>query len=632
MLPSCWNEVAKKKGKAMNNSRFVRRSNAWCIRIACAAAIMIMLGSKAQAACDFPSNPPANSVVTCSGVTTTPFQVDNIPGVQVTNTGTWNGAGDTFLMDFRGADLTDSVLINEGVMNWTDAFNPTNASRGAMSKFFNTNQATFAEAYNRPGGILDVSLDPAQASANASAIGGLVVQSRGPNGAMVASNQGQINVASSAGDDVGIYGMIVRADSTVMVENASSGSITVERGVPNANFSVGILAEILDDSTIPVSAVIDNSGQINAATSNSNAVVGVGVYMRQRLPTIGNQPGVHTLDNTGTIEASGGTVAGVLFDDGGNAFPDITVNIDNSGSIIGNGADFSSAIFIDGAAIADTSIFNTGQMIGSVFTSSGNDIFEMLSGQITGEFFVFGDGSDTFDLIDGLVSGLLDGGDDADSADGMIDALNFDTFTGDAPEFVNWESVNVINSAAVSFATDFTTETFSTDATGTAIFTDTLAVTGDVMNDGAIDMVSPDATGTATIIGDVAGTGALELGVNVGSDRADVLSIVGDTSGSSIAISPNSVDLQLATGNDVLVVEVTGTTSVGDFTLPDGSTMQEINGVTYELSLIGSDWFLTASGSPGGFNALPVPTLSTWSLVLLIGLFLLVALVGIRRS
>jgi len=190
----------------------------------------------------------------------------------------------------------------------------------------------------------------------------------------------------------------------------------------------------------------------------------------------------------------------------------------------------------------------------------------------------------------------------------------------------------VINSAAVSFATDFTTETFSTDATGTAIFTDTLAVTGDVMNDGTIDMVSPDATGTATIIGDVAGTGALELGVNVGSDRADVLSIVGDTSGSSIAISPNSVDLQLATGNDVLVVEVTGTTSVGDFTLPDGSTMQEINGVTYELSLIGSDWFLTASGSPGGFNALPVPTLSTWSLVLLIGLFLLVALVGIRRS
>ena len=558
--------------------------------------------------------------MTCSGGTNTPFRVNNIPNVQVTNTGTWNGTGDTFLMDFRGADLTNSVLINEGVMNWIDAFNPTNASRGPMSKFFNTNQATFAEAYNRPGGILNVSLDPAQASTNGSAIGGMVVQARGPNGEMVAGNEGQINVASSAGDDISIFGMIVRADSTVVVENASSGSINVERTVPNANFSTGILSEILDDSTIPVSAVIENAGQINAASGNSNADVSLGVRMRQRFPTSGNQPGMHTLNNTGMIEASGVFAASVAFDDGANAFPDITVNIDNSGSIIADGTDFSIAILIDRDATADTSIVNTGEMTGDVFTSSGNDDFEMLLGQITGEFFFFGDGSDTFNMVDGLVDGLIDGGDDVDSADGMIDALSFDTFTGNAPVFVNWELVNVINSAAVLFATDFITETFSTDAIGTAIFSDTLAVTGDVINDGTIDMVSPDATGTATITGDMTGTGTLELGVNVGSDLADVLTIDGNTTGSSIAISPNSVDFDPATGNNVLVVAVTGLTAVGDFTLPNGATMQEINGVTYSLSLLGSDWFLTAQGTPGLIlqPALPVPALSAWSVLLMV--------------
>ena len=568
-----------------------------CARIIL-ALLAIAMSSSAQAACDFPSNPPAGSIVTCSGVTNTPFQVNNIPDVQVTNTGTWVGTGSSSLINFTNGNLTGSRLTNEGVMNWTDVFNPAIGARGAMSMFFTANQATFAEAFNRPGGILNVTLDPAQASSNTSALGGMVVQARGPNGEMLASNEGEINIASSAADDTGIYGMIVRADSTVVVENASSGSINVERSVPNSNSSTGILTEIMDDSTIPVSAVIENAGQINAASSNSNSNLTFGVRMRQRFPTSGNQPGVHTLNNTGTIEASGVTVASVFFDDGGNAFPDITVNIDNSGSIIGNGTDFSSSIFIDGAAIADTSIVNTGQMDGGVFTSRGNDNFEMLSGQITGEFFFFDDGSDTFDLVDGLVDGLLDGGDDVDSADGMIDALNFDTFTGNAPEFVNWELVNVINSAAVLFATDFITETFSTDATGTAIFADTLAVTGDVLNDGTIDMVSPDATGTATITGDVTGTGTLELGVNVSSDMADVLTIDGNTTGSTMAISPNLVDFNPATGNDVLVVEVTGSTAVGDFTLPNGATMQNINGVTYSLSLLGSDWFLTAQGTP----------------------------------
>mgnify|MGYP006287880935 CR=1 FL=1 len=617
----------------MNRLPFVLRLEARRVRSACAATIigMIMFGSSAHAVCDFPSNPPPNSVVTCSGLTTTPFEVDDITGVQVTNTGTWTGSGDTFLMDFGVGDLTGSRLINSGVMTWSDAQNPSTASRGPMNMFFRNNQATMAEAVNTATGVITVT----GSTAADIAIGGMVVQARGPNGAMDARNEGTIDVSNSS-DDITLYGMIVRADSTVVTEN--SGTILVDLTTPSAGLIGGIRSSILDDSTIPVSNTVTNSGQIVVSPGDPDVGFGLGIWLTQDLPTNGTQPAVHTVVNSGTVDV-GGVEAYAVFYQGD--FPDIQVDIDNSGSILTRAQDFAFAI-ASATTTADFSIVNTGEIVGDVFTSNGNDALSMFAGELIGDSsfsggedavvladgiidgdLFFGDGSDAFTLQAGTFTGQADGGDDVSSADGQIDTLEFDGFSGPAPAFLNWELVDVSSGAVVSFGADFTTETLTTDAASTAILADALSVTGDVVNDGTVDIRSTDATGTATIVGDVSGSGTLELSVNVGSDRADVLAIVGDTSGSSIAIIPNSVDFEPATGNDVLVVEVTGTTSVGDFTLPNGSTTQEINGVTYELSLIGTDWFLTASGSPGGFNALPVPTLSPWALILLIGLFLL---------
>ncbi|WP_407944959.1 autotransporter outer membrane beta-barrel domain-containing protein [Ostreibacterium oceani] len=217
-------------------------------------------------------------------------------------------------------------------------------------------------------------------------------------------------------------------------------------------------------------------------------------------------------------------------------------------------------------------------------------------------------------LAGSVINDLLDGGDDVGSADGMVDTLNFDGLTITAPDMMNWELTNVINGANVTFADDFTTETLTTDSASTAVLADALTITGDVLNDGTINMQSGTATGTATIDGNLTGSGTLAISIDVGADIADVLTVTGDSTGASVAITPNPISAVPATGNDVLVATVNGTPAAGDFTLPNGTTMQTINGVTYELVLVGDNWFLRANGTP---MIAKIPSVSVLGLLLL---------------
>ncbi|MPV85395.1 autotransporter outer membrane beta-barrel domain-containing protein [Ostreibacterium oceani] len=263
---------------------------------------------------------------------------------------------------------------------------------------------------------------------------------------------------------------------------------------------------------------------------------------------------------------------------------------------------------------ADSMSVENASVRGDINLGAGDDELTISVSEIVGDVFA-GAGSDEVNVLAGadLTSvALLDGGDDVSSADGMIDTLNFDGLRITAPEMVNWELTNVINGANVTFAMDLTTETLTTDSTSTAVLADALTITGDVVNDGTINMQSGTATGTATIDGSLTGSGTLAISIDVGTDIADVLTVTGGSTGASIAIRPNPISAVPATGNDVLVATVNGTTAAGDFTLPNGTTMQTINGVTYELVLVGNNWFLRANGTP---MIAKIPSTSVWGLL-----------------
>ncbi len=657
----------------MNTPTNTCTSSARALGWAIAALASSSLASLAWADCDFPDNPPPGSIVTCTGTTTTPFVVDDIPGVEVTNVGTWTGSGDTFLMDFRGADLTGSRLINEGTMNWASALNPVNASRGAMSMFFNTNRATEAEAVNRATGVINVT----DIQTSNAAIGGIVVQTRGANSSIIARNEGAINLITDSTEQT-VFGMINRANSDILTEN--TGTIDIDRPGASQNVASGIFVQALNDSSVPVTTQTVNSGQIRTSASEQDDAFSIGMFVSQRFETPVPQPALHQMINEGTIETGGLVAFGLLFRDN---LPNTTVEVTNIGDVVANGANISLAFASQVVTDANILINNTGNMTGDILLSNGNDEINMVDGlidgaivleggddvltisggTITGDLF-FGSGSDTLNVTGGQLLGTsfgneapqlngldaamailatLDGsgiGVPAPAGDtgaqpmgGDTNTLNFDGFTGDAHPFVDWNLVNLINSATVTFGLDFASELFSIFPDSTATLLAGLEIDSDVINDGTMDIQTPDASGGVMIIGNVAGSGELRLGVDVSGDFADVLSVVGDTDGSSMFINPVSVNLAEATGNDVLVVEVTGSTSDGDFTLPNGSLVQEINGITYTLRLVETDWFLTAEGSPFGSSPVhSVPTLSTWALVLLSVSMMLLVLMHRRQQ
>ncbi|MPV86647.1 beta strand repeat-containing protein [Ostreibacterium oceani] len=320
------------------------------------------------------------------------------------------------------------------------------------------------------------------------------------------------------------------------------------------------------------------------------------------------------------LVSAGGNGSGVLvgsgaFDGSTDAFTantnPVTVNVNATADV---SADSGYGII---AESGNVTINHQGAVAGFIDLASGDDVWNWTAGSFDTGSFLGGDGSDTANIsgigateLSAVV--LLDGGDDVDSANGMVDTLNYDGITGDAPDMMNWELTNVINGANVTFANNFETEILTNDSASTAVLADALTITGDVVNDGTMNMQSGTATGTATIDGNLTGIGTLTISVDVSSaNAADVLTVTGDSTGASIVIDPTPISADPATGINVLVARVNGTTAVGDFTLPGGATSLDINGVTYDLVLIGNNWFL----STGLNNPANIPSTSVWALL-----------------
>ncbi|MCO6177495.1 autotransporter outer membrane beta-barrel domain-containing protein [Ciceribacter sp. RN22] len=313
----------------------------------------------------------------------------------------------------------------------------------------------------------------------------------------------------------------------------------------------------------------------------------------------------------------------------------------------------------NGSAAAETVVTSAGTVIGDAWLGFADDTFNLTGGSYTGTIFgdypslnSADDGNDTFNWSAGTLAGgvnlgngsdaveisaseydgsqVLDGGDDTSRTDGFVDELTLSglTVTANGSDIINWEVATVSGGEltiadgawSVGTAGEAGTGVFLTDGgdlealdalaldgnlsiasgstfIGTGGGAGIYSVTGNVTNAGIITTQDGVVGDTFTVGGNYAGAnGQLLVDVDFGTASSDLLVIEGDVVGSPTAVSVRDVTSGTANGEDVLVVDVTGTTKAGDFALAGGPITS--GAFLYNLDLIDGGWYLTTDFSP----------------------------------
>ncbi|NOZ32744.1 MAG: autotransporter outer membrane beta-barrel domain-containing protein [Alphaproteobacteria bacterium] len=326
---------------------------------------------------------------------------------------------------------------------------------------------------------------------------------------------------------------------------------------------------------------------------------------------IGGQEGIEADNDPGSgaitiITGAGSSVTGgfdgIDADNDGDGALTITVN----GSVTG-GTGIGINARGDGALGATTITLNAGATVSAtsgqaIFNDAGDSTTTVNGGASVAGTIVLGDGSDSLAFNGGDFSGvtLFDGGDDIDVADTFIDTLTFAGSNGAliGANVINWENVVIDTGSTISFADNALTAGLLTTTGGGILDAGGggLVLNANVLNNGTITMINGAVGDTITVNGDFSGLGSFLIDVDLASDMADTLVINGDITGGSTAVSVSDIAVGPATGNDVQIVNVTGTTIAGDFTLATPG----IGAFLYDLALIGgNDWVLQQQA---GFN------------------------------
>lgn len=204
------------------------------------------------------------------------------------------------------------------------------------------------------------------------------------------------------------------------------------------------------------------------------------------------------------------------------------------------------------------------------------------------------------------------------------------TSTKDATSTLN---VNLSNAAVWNLTADATLTAAS--LTSSAVLSSPTAsrtLTGNLSNTGGtLDLsgATPSAAQVFTVAGDYDGGGAVSIDTQLGdsSSPTDSVVITGDVSGVTTLNVTNVGGTGAATtGNGILMVQISGSSPAGAFVLPGGYV--QVGAWRYTLVQVGQNWYLQSQAVPPVVNATPVPTLSTWALVVL---SLLLPLLGYRR-
>lgn len=367
------------------------------------------------------------------------------------------------------------------------------------------------------------------------------------------------------------------------------------------NTAAGTLSLGLGDDVFTINAGADVTGIISGGAGNDQINADIAAA------------GTGTVDRMTDFETLTKTGAGTLVVEGAGASNIGTVNV-NAGTLSvaagGSITDVSSATVSAGATLDLTG--------GFVFTP-GNDTFAIAGTLASANNIDMLAGDDTLTLqgaadISGF-SGNFDGGAHAGG-----DTFNFNGWTGTLPgaRLQNWETVS-LTSSTVGFGPSLTAGVGAgmglivgagSTASGDTIFALTgdlttlsggtftnhgggsgsVTVSGDVTNDGALSMQDGSVGDTITVGGDYGGAGTLAVDVDFTADTADTVTINGGVVSGSTTISVADVSTGAESGNDILLVDVIGSTANGDFQLAGGPLT--IGALMYELNLVGSQWFL----------------------------------------
>ena len=293
--------------------------------------------------------------------------------------------------------------------------------------------------------------------------------------------------------------------------------------------------------------------------------------------------------DTDSFTMTGGTVSGSIFGDNGND----TITL--SGGTVGDGA-----IGVDARNGDDVIIVNGATVSGDIFGRNGNDSLTWSAGELNSGF-IGENGSDTA-IISGTAvydgDETFDGGDDLSTGDGWIDTLTYSGITGTAAAgtVTNWENI-IIDGGSIGFSGALATGT--DPGTGLTLQNGAMldamggfALTGNLNNSGGVISSQDGTAGDAiTITGDYSGGGVVQVDADFENDVVDTLTIGGNVTGGPTLIQVNNVtaDLSLTTGNDLVLVDVAGTTTDGDFALSGPLTS---GGFSYALELQGAQFAL----------------------------------------
>ncbi len=360
-------------------------------------------------------------------------------------------------------------------------------------------------------------------------------------------------------------------DLTVMSMNAmGTASVTGgDKGIDASNYNGGALSITVDNATATTEE--DAVYAFNNAAGSTTSLMVNGTVMGADNGVFARHLGSGLL----TVSVSGMTMgvasAGINTYTGPGGMTRINVN---SGANVSGGTH----AILNGPGNSDV-FFNDGATVSGV-TALGN-------------------GSDNLTVRNADISGVtqLDGGDDMGSADGFIDILTFDGFTGLINgTLINWEEA-VFDDSTASFSgasltipkvslrngTTFTptqpgftlngdlaidaTSQFNLGFSGLGM----TAVNGDVTNRGTISLDDSVVGDRLSVNGNLGGTGTIGLDVNLSTGTADTVQVNGNTSGSN-KLSFNTQGTT-TTPADIGLVTVTGTASAGDFALADPQVM-----------------------------------------------------------
>jgi len=410
-------------------------------------------------------------------------------------------------------------------------------------------------------------------------------------------------------------GTLTTWNGTVAINGTLDGNLTVMNS--NNIVSVGAVGTI--SGAVNNGGVMINAGNLTGAVTNSGT-----------LSTTNSITG--NVTNTGTMNASG-TITSFLAN---NSAGTVTTTGNLSGITTLTQASSGLITVADGNALsAGTITVNAGSAgisvgAGSTLSGTGNTlnnnatITVAAGGTLTDAGAINNNAAGIISFANG---GTLAADNDNAGGEGIsnIGTLNINggsvfVNAGTAGgTFVNTGGVAIatgttldVTGVAVGFSN--TTGTLANNGTlvgalinavgGTLSTTGTGNFTGALVNNGAMTMQNGATGDIVTVSGNFSGTGTLIVDVNTTLDTADTLTIAGNSSGSTL-VSVNNLTPGFATGNDITLVTVGGTSSASDFALSGGAITA--GAFNYDLSYLTGSFFLEKTLNSTGATYLVTP-------------------------